>query len=122
MQRRAKKGGEVGANGEFYEGGKFINTVPQNAKRYGSAPKGPAKKEPVAPYLWEERPEGKRSIYYAIVGIHGYYQNGLLMVDENKEKLQNTLNYMGRTKEQVEAWVERYNNGERWIDQKELYP
>ena len=26
-QKRAAKGGEFGANGEFYTGGKFINTV-----------------------------------------------------------------------------------------------
>jgi len=31
--KRAAKGGEMGANGEWYEGGKFINTVPENRKR-----------------------------------------------------------------------------------------
>ena len=34
--QRAKKGGEFGANGEWYEGGKFINTVRENRKREGS--------------------------------------------------------------------------------------
>lgn len=32
ITKRAPKGGAIGANGEFYEGGKFINTVPKNAK------------------------------------------------------------------------------------------
>ena len=31
-QKRAAKGGEIGANGEFYAGGKFINTVEENSK------------------------------------------------------------------------------------------
>lgn len=32
-QRRAKAGGEVGANGEWYEGGKFISTQEDTIKR-----------------------------------------------------------------------------------------
>ena len=33
MAHHAKAGGEIGANGEFYTGGQFVNTVPENAKR-----------------------------------------------------------------------------------------
>ena len=36
-KRQAKAGGEVGANGSFYSGGKFINTVPENRKGDGGA-------------------------------------------------------------------------------------
>lgn len=52
-QRRAKAGGEVGANGDWYEGGKFIATQEDTIK---SAP--PARYEPTAAEL-AERAERK---------------------------------------------------------------
>jgi hypothetical protein len=41
-QRRAKEGGEYGPNGEFYPGGSFINTVPENPKGVGGPSGGPS--------------------------------------------------------------------------------
>lgn len=67
-QKRAKVGGEYGANGEFYEGGKFINTIAENQKKEGSTAKK-ARKVEIAPYKWEVAPEGKRSIYQQFAGI-----------------------------------------------------
>lgn len=58
--KRAAKGGEYGANGEFYEGGKFINSIPENPKKEGSAPKAKPRKKQVEPFkpwvLTDRRP------------------------------------------------------------------
>ena len=48
---KAKAGGEWGANGEFYEGGKFVADSPDWQKRLGSRPKHGAKIE-IEPYKW----------------------------------------------------------------------
>ena len=68
-QKRAAKGGEIGANGEFYAGGKFINTVEENSKSLKVAKKTTRKQE-VAPYVWEVQPEGKISIFSRCLGLY----------------------------------------------------
>jgi hypothetical protein len=61
-QRRAGPGGETGANGEWYEGGKFIATQ-DNPKRSGRSKKG-TRKVGIEPWKWEIPPEeGMRPIY-----------------------------------------------------------
>lgn len=109
---RAKKGGEFGANGEWYEGGKFINTVPENAKRHGSGRKGNGKQE-VAPYVWEVAPEGMRSIYKQIAGICAKFDRSAncWIYSANPQ----ILNYCGLTEQQARDMIDRYNAGERWI-------
>lgn len=109
---RAKKGGEFGANGEWYEGGKFINTVPENAKRHGSGRKGTGKQE-VAPYVWEVAPEGMRSIYKQIAGICAKFDLSAkrFVYSANPQ----ILEYIGRTQAECEDMIARYNAGERWI-------
>lgn len=109
---RARKGGEFGANGEWYEGGKFINTVPENAKRYGSTPKGSGKQE-VAPYVWEVAPAGMRSIYKQIAGICAKFDRtaNCWIYSANPQ----TIEYIGRTQAECEDLIARYNAGERWI-------
>ncbi len=109
---RAKKGGEFGANGEWYEGGKFINTTPENAKRYGSTTKGSGKQE-IAPYVWEVAPEGMRSIYKQIAGICAKFDRASMqfIYAANPQ----ILNYIGRTQAECEDLIARYNAGERWI-------
>lgn len=66
--KRAKVGGELGANGEFYEGGKFINTIPENHKKHGSAPKAKARKQQWEAYKWGFAPEGKTHAIYQLIG------------------------------------------------------
>jgi hypothetical protein len=110
-QARAKVGGEFGANGEWYEGGKFINTIPANRKKEGSAPKGSGKEE-IAPYVWEVAPEGKRSLYrkfahaFAKVGTDG---KAFIFCSDH------SLAYYCTTREEVQKLVDRWNAGERWI-------
>lgn len=108
--KRAKAGGELGANGEWYEGGRFINTVPQNAKRYGSHKSKPRKSE-VEPYKWEVAPEGKASIYRMFAGVFGKMVDGRLVVLCNEQ----VFAYTGRSREEAQELADRYNAGERWV-------
>lgn len=109
-QKRAKVGGEYGANGEWYEGGKFINTVPENDKRHGSKPRGVRKQE-VAPYQWEPRPEGKTSIYAIFAGVFGRIENGQMVVTCSDQ----TLAYYRTSREEAQSLADKYNAGERWV-------
>ena len=111
--KRAPKGGAVGANGEFYEGGKFINTVAENAKQLGSVPKK-VRKSQIMPYVWVETPEGQRSIFTKISGIFAQVTGDIAHMRDD-DRLPQTLEYFGVTFEYAKDLVERYNRGERWI-------
>ena len=53
MTIRAKSGGEIAPNGEFYKGGQFINTVEANPKKASiSNGKNKVSKVEVAPYKY----------------------------------------------------------------------
>lgn len=108
--KRAGKGGEFGANGEWYEGGRFINTVAANPKRLGTVARKPRKVE-IEPYVWVEAAEGQRSIYREFAGLLGRWINGRLVVSCSDV----TLNYLGKTREYAQQLADRYNAGERWI-------
>ncbi len=110
MTARAKKGGELGANGEFYEGGKFINTVAHNPKTEGSKPKRVSKVE-IEPYVWVLNTEHRTSIYRILAGIFGKVINGVMVINTNAQ----VLNYTGRTLAEVTELANRYNMGERWL-------
>ncbi len=116
---RARKGGEIGVNGEFYEGGTFLPStdLPKRPASKSGKPTG-AKKEQIAPYRWEVAPaDGMRSIFTALSGTVCKYVNGKLMVNASDE----ALAYTRRTRAQVAALAERYNNGEMWARQDEVY-
>lgn len=69
---RAKKGGEFGANGEWYKGGQFINTVAENPKNYQITQKfTKSNKHQVAPFCYKVLREGYHSIYEE---IHLYFK------------------------------------------------
>lgn len=111
--KRAAKGGEFGANGEWYEGGKFINTVPENKKREGSNQRGTGKQE-IAPYTWEIAPEGKKSLYRQFAGVFGRVVDGVAVL-RTDEQLPQTCRYYGVSMEQAEELISRWNAGERWM-------
>lgn len=108
--KRAPAGGAYGANGEWYEGGKFINTVPENRKREGSHKRKPRKVE-IEPFKWVVAEDGRRAIYQSFVGIFGKAIDGKLQVLCNDR----VFAYTGTTREQAQAMADRYNNGERWL-------
>lgn len=113
--QRAPAGGAFGANGEWYEGGKFINSIPENRKREGSTPRK-ARKIEIEPYVWVVPTESDSgiSLYRNIAGIFGRVENGV-MVLRTDSQLQQTLNYCGRTIEEVRDMIDRYNAGQRWM-------
>ena len=103
---QAKKGGEIGVNGEFYEGGKFL---PSTQKGKGTSRKGTGKQE-IAPYKWEFAPEGMKSIYRTISAFVRI-DDGIMSIGVEREVLSLngvkilTLYYL------IDLW----NKGERWI-------
>ena len=109
-QKRAKVGGEKGANGEWYEGGKFINTVADNAKKRGSH-KGTGCKCQMEPYVWVYQPEGWNSIYQTLAGCFGKMINGVMTPCASDV----TLNYFGKTNEWAAQMCKAYNDGERFF-------
>ena len=108
-QKRAKPGGEFGANGEWYEGGTFISTTD---KPKGTVKPYKPRRIEIAPYVWEIAPEGKKSIYRAFVGVLGVIRDGKLIVRCSQQ----TLDYLGRSMEYAQELAELYNQGHRWID------
>jgi hypothetical protein len=109
--KRAAKGGEFGANGEFYEGGKFINTVAANRKREGSHKSSPLRKCEIAPYVWEMQPEGKNSLYRKFAGIFGRVEDGVAVLRCNDQ----ILAYCGVTVEYAQSLIDLWNTGVRWV-------
>lgn len=112
---RAKKGGELGANGEWYEGGKFIATT-DHAKRFGSTPKAKVSKQQFERGKWEVAPDGKRALYPLLAGIEMIAWQGNeisgFMFNDSLHGNYATASHVDQRKE----WIERYNKGERWID------
>ena len=108
MQKRAAKGGEVGTNGDFYEGGKFL---PSTEKPKGKPRKRGSGKQEIAPYVWEVAPEGKSSIYRRLAGNFARFINGKMVVCVNPT----TLAYFGTTEYEIASLVDRWNAGERWM-------
>ena len=106
---RAIKGGQVGANGEFYKGGRFLNTIAENPKVEGSKPKT-ARKVEIEPYKWVVPEDGRQAIYPGFAGVFGKVINGQMIVNCSDQ----TLAYFGKTREAVQAIADRYNNGERF--------
>lgn len=109
---RAPKGGAFGANGEWYEGGKFINTVAANEKRAAKAARKSTRKQEIEPYVWAVPPvPGQMSLLRRFAGVFGTVRNGVAYV----QCQQVTLDYYRTTLEEVQSWVAAYNRGERWI-------
>lgn len=108
---RAPKGGAFGANGEWYEGGKFINTVAKNEKRAAKSAKASRKQE-IEPYVWAIPPvAGQMSLLRRFSGVFGTVRNGVAYV----QCKQITLDYYKTSIEEVQQWVDAYNRGVRWI-------
>lgn len=111
--KRAAKGGEFGANGEWYEGGKFINTVAENRKKEGSDKKRVHKVQ-IEPGVWVE--SDKRAIF-SIVGTGANY------IDRSDWKkgitpylpaFKNGVMFTGTTLAEVQELCDKFNAGERF--------
>jgi hypothetical protein len=109
-QVRAKVGGEIGPNGEYYKGGAFIATanLPKKVKQ-DIHKKGSGKVE-VEPYKWEVPQPGQMSIFTKMESDLIDRHTGI--VNEQYKA------YMKFTDEDVlkfKSLRDMYNRGERWI-------
>lgn len=118
---KAVKGGEVGVNGEFYKGGRFLPNNPDRAKVEGSAPRK-ARKIEIEPYKWIAAPAGFVALFGMLDQRAAYDRttNTFGAVEENY--LRHTCRNM--TAAELEAEERRvltlaaaYNRGERVIMQ-----
>ena len=115
--QRAPKGGAYGANGEWYEGGKFIATT-KHPKRHGSyKPKGRVE---IEPYVYAERREGFAPIWgkieaYAKQGEDGKYQ----LIEAGLQGLRAMWGDKAETTIlHLQLHVSYFNNGYRWVQIK----
>ena len=116
MAHHAKVGGEIGANGEAYKGGQFVNTIPENEKRSAAERKRAAaymaRRQEIAPGLWACPPSPTaRAIFGQLAGVC---------------RLDRAANTFGPVPEQYRAYVgaegaavldahrAAYARGERW--------
>ena len=111
-QKRAAKGGEYGANGKWYEGGKFINTVEENGKQKKKWKKQTRRRQ-VAPCVWEMQPDSDlMPIYGMLAGIEKFNR------ETEKFEFNEELTREFATAEAIE-WrkerIARYNAGENWL-------
>ena len=112
---RAKAGGEYGANGEWYEGGKFINTVAENAKRAAKDAKASSRKQNINAGVWEVAPvAGKLALFPMLSGME--------IPNRDRSNWQFTFNpdlcgaiatveFIAIRKARIAA----FNAGERWV-------
>ena len=108
---RARKGGEYGKNGLFYNGGEFLPST-QLAPMTGGKKNAKTRKQEIAPYTWEVPPTEKHySIYRQVAGVFAVRDGDKLKFAASQQ----TLDYFKTTKEEAEKLIEMWNNGERWI-------
>ena len=117
--KRAKKGGEIGANGEFYEGGKFINTAHERAKRFGSTPKAPPlRRVPVRPGVWmmQEKPGQRPLLSFCGVGAGLDRSGNMEIFLPPFETEYGGVGFCGGVSlAQMQEFCDRYNAGEIWV-------
>ena len=113
-QKRAAKGGEFGANGAWYEGGKFINTIEENGKREVKK-RSKVRKVQVRPYVWVE--SDKRPLYQ-MVGFYAQWIDSYQPEKGMKPFMPNWKNGRdpGMTLEECQAACDRYNAGELFFE------
>jgi hypothetical protein len=146
---RAKKGGEIGLNGEHYKGGQFLPSSEKTVKGLIRIPKGSGKKE-IAPYVYAYAPADDMLSIYDRIG-HAcrdnrkecQYVKGEGFIGLRLEVNESMIGHFGPaymvkpTKENgwndcetpfipdperlewTKGLVDRFNNGERWYSLSE---
>lgn len=114
-QLRAKKGGEMGRNNEWYPAGSFICTT-DLAKMAKPERKAGTGKQNYEPYKWSVAPEGKTFAIFKMVGGQAEYID---RYDTEKGIRPSAAGvaYYGDDfhGHKVADLCEAYNRGERWM-------
>lgn len=116
MAHKAKVGGEIGANGEYYKGGQYVADCPDRVK--GVAPVRTSHKIEIEPYTWVIADSDEFSVMSlakvgavsAFIKANGWRDYSELRIVDNAAKLCE-LNSWDIA--EIASAVERYNNGER---------
>lgn len=120
-QKRAKVGGEVAPNGEFYQGGRFINTIAENHKVHGSNNKAATRKQQWESYKWSVAPEGKTHAIFQLIGTQLSPDRSVTLPNGHYRVVVNTtpqvLAHFGDTAFglPLQELADRFNAGERWV-------
>lgn len=104
-QNRARKGGQIGANGLSYAGGTFLPNTTLAKMATGSKSSG-TRKQIIAPYTWEVAPEGRTSLF----GMFRDFVN----LQTGVVNQQACLHY-GRNPEAMYDLFILWADGERWV-------
>jgi hypothetical protein len=113
MQTRAKRGGEVGCNGEFYEGGKYLPST-SLPKRSAARRHTGVQRALIEPGLLVVLPEGKHALYAGIREFVTPDSNGQLKASRDPDHPAHAYYFHGGYAELADR-IERYNRGERYI-------
>ncbi len=106
-QRRAKVGGEIGTNGEYYEGGKFIANT-DRAKGHKPASRATGR-QLVAPGVFEIAPSDDLVAIFPQLTVGFFAFDGAVFGEIVN---QTALDYFGA--ERLIALRDCYNAGKRW--------
>lgn len=107
-QARARAGGEVGANGEWYEGGKFIATR-DNAKRAAQARRAMGRKWEIEPFVWSTPPAPEARAIFGALAFFKY--------DRAAKQFGEMVGTPDAPAETIAHWHalrDAYNAGARW--------
>lgn len=112
---RAKKGGQVGINGERYEGGQFLPSSPETVKgaqgngRKKATPK--PRKQEVAPYKWDFPPSAQARSIYSLITNFATLENGRFVFTASDQAIE----YFNLDVAETMDLIEKYNSGQRWV-------
>ncbi|EMO9521191.1 hypothetical protein PZT66_23990 [Pseudomonas aeruginosa] len=112
---RAKKGGEVGLNGEFYQGGSFLPST-RLPKRSASKAATCIRVSLVEPGVRQEVPDGKRAIFQQISAFVSNRPDGSLFILPHLDSADCTCWEAYGPYEHIQELVTQYNSGARFVD------
>ena len=120
MQERAQVGGEVGANGFFYNGGQFLpkTKLAKMSKRAQKELKEYTdKRQQVTPFEWATPEDiSVRALYpLCSLAINGQ----TLLPLERIEQIAKGYGWGAGAAKEVQEQAQRWLNGERWVSQDE---
>lgn len=128
-QRRAKPGGEIGVNGEWYEGGKWIANT-DRAKHHKPTPIATGR-EIIEPGVWAAPPRPQSRSIYSVGGFSVWMQqdgNGLFHVRHGLSDNDGTpitsatrvrpgiKGTLGQDEYTLQELLDRYHRGDRWLE------
>lgn len=114
---RATKGGEIGINGDVYEGGQFLpnTTLPKGFNKRDM--RAATRKQNIAPCVWGVAPSPElRAIFAYLAGSYGMFNHTtktfspFLPFIESQER--NCPNFK---RDEILGLIEKWNSGERWF-------